>query len=143
VDEDDDSRGLYDWGQEEDEGLYGTYLPISGDLLRDLIDLLLEQLARFEPPSRRAPGAYASYRVMAGTSQALARLLALRAKSEEHGGARVILTIVESFLDDPAAIEDLQAQPRPRGHRAEQRAELIAALLAPAQKRHRPLYPVR
>jgi hypothetical protein len=139
VDEDDDSSGLYDWAAEGDEGFGGTYLPISRDLLMDLIELLQEQLARFEPPSRRAPGAYASYRVMAGTSQALARLLALCAKSEEHGGARVLLNIVESFLNDPAAAEHLHALPPARG----ERAELIDALLLLAHKRHRPLSSLR
>jgi hypothetical protein len=59
-----------------------TYLPISTDLVLDLIELLEEHLARLERPGGSASGPYATYRLVAGTSYALARLLALRPQTE-------------------------------------------------------------
>jgi hypothetical protein len=59
-------------------------------LVLDLIELLQEHVERFEQPQGTASSvdAHASYRLMAGTSHALARLLALpgwRARSGTIG----------------------------------------------------------
>jgi hypothetical protein len=131
MDTDEDVAGLYAWAEDVDPWA-NTYLPISKDLVLDLIELLQEHVARFEQPQGTASDAHASYRLMAGTSYALARLLALRAKDERHGGVVELLEMVQHFLHDPAAAEHLHALPRSRG----ERADVIEALLALVHKDH-------
>jgi hypothetical protein len=112
------------------------YLPITTDLVRDLIELLQEHLARLNQPQGTSSEAYAYDRLMAGTSCALTRLLAVRAQSEWHGGASELLHMVEHFLDNPSAAEHLDAMARGPGDRA----DVIDALLSLAHKRqeHQP-----
>jgi hypothetical protein len=93
---------------------------------------LQEHVARFEQSQGTPTDAHVSYRLMAGTSYALARLLALRAKSERHGGVVELLEMVQHFLADPSAAEHLQALPRSRGDRA----DVVEALLALVHKEH-------
>jgi hypothetical protein len=83
IDTDEDEGYLYEWTEEQDSG---PHLPISKDLVLDLIELLQEHAVRFERRGSSAADAYAAARLMGGTSYALARLLALLAKSERKGG---------------------------------------------------------
>ena len=131
MDTDEVVGGLYSWAEDVDPWA-DTYLPISKDLVLDLIELLQEHVARFEQSQGTPTEAHASYRLMAGTSYALARLLALRAKSERHGGVVELLEMVQHFLDDPSAAEHLQALPRSRGDRV----DVVEALLALVHKEH-------
>jgi hypothetical protein len=126
--DDDNVDPLYAWAEDVDSWR-AAYLPISTDLVLDLIELLQEHLARFEQPQGTPSEVHAAYRLMAGTSYALARLLALRAKSERHGSALELLQMVQHFLHDPAAAEHLHTLPRSRRDR-----DLVDALLALVHK---------
>jgi hypothetical protein len=132
--DDEDLRGRYNGV--DNGSAPQPYLPISKNLVLDLIALLQEHLARLERPGGRASGAYATYRLMAGTSYALACLLALRATSARHSGTLELMRMVQHFLDDPSAAEHLHALPRHRDL-----ADLVEALLILADKKHQPPSP--
>jgi hypothetical protein len=107
------------------------YMAVPRDLVADMVEVLCEHLALFEWAQGTPAEVHAYYRLMAGTATALGGLLAARAASERHNGAKALLALVQDFLDHPEANEHLDAMRDQR--------DVEGAVIEGLQALHRPI----